>query len=95
MFKFIDDFFKKIIHAHINDNFGLEDGTGFKTPKYGDLHLPLGMGTLPLEKIIKKLKKSGYGGIWMLEIKPLRVTDDERKVWKLIEDSYKKLKAKV
>ncbi len=60
------------LHAHIHDNFGKPD----KGEAYihrllyglGDLHLPPGEGSIPLDAALDILAGSGYAGILMLEI---------------------------
>lgn len=57
-----EDFEKSNIHSHLTPYihkapFGL-----------GDLHLPLGEGTLPLTEIFEALQD--YSGVWLLEIDP-------------------------
>jgi len=43
-------------HVHLSDNFGLEH-----------TELPMGMGNVPLDKVMKKLKKAGFDGQKIIE----------------------------
>lgn len=45
---FISMFADKIVYSHLHDNYGKED-----------LHMPLGKGNLPVQKIMKKLLQTG------------------------------------
>jgi sugar phosphate isomerase/epimerase len=56
--EFLKAFRERLVHVHLSDNFG----------KSEDLHLPLGAGTIPWEKMVPLLKKSGYDGTITLEI---------------------------
>jgi sugar phosphate isomerase/epimerase len=53
----LDRWGKRIGHVHLSDNDG-----------YGDSHLTLGAGTLPLEMILKRLAAMGYDDTITLEI---------------------------
>ena len=61
-----------IQHAHVNDNFG--KGEAGLVPSYieampmgiGDLHLPLGWGTIPYEDVFRIM--TGYEGTYILEL---------------------------
>ena len=61
-----------IRHAHVNDNFG--KGKPESAPSYieamplgiGDLHLPVGWGTIPYEDVFRAM--AGYDGIYILEL---------------------------
>ena len=64
------------IELHLSDNFG-KSKQGFdeiveKNSMYvfgiGDLHLPLGYGAIPYERIFKYIKDSKFSGIVILEI---------------------------
>ncbi|MEA3485153.1 MAG: sugar phosphate isomerase/epimerase family protein, partial [Candidatus Aerophobetes bacterium] len=62
-------------HIHIHDNFGRANVT-FQGTSYinqlpfgeGDLHMPLGMGKIPYEKVVPLIKD--YDGVAMMEILP-------------------------
>jgi sugar phosphate isomerase/epimerase len=56
--EFLEAFRDRLVHVHVSDNFGGRE----------DLHLPLGAGTIPWKKIIRRLKKSGYDGTITLEV---------------------------
>jgi len=64
------------IEIHLSDNFGKSeqdfDEIAEKNSMYvfgiGDLHLPLGYGAIPYEKIFKYIKDSKFSGIVILEI---------------------------
>jgi len=68
-----------IRHAHVNDNFG--KGKPESAPPYieampmgiGDLHLPVGWGTIPYKDVFKLM--SGYSGIYILELQERFVED--------------------
>jgi len=92
MFRYIKTFAKRIVHVHVDDNFGLDTGFGTKSRKYGDLHLPLDHGNLPWREVIKLLNNLGYEGIYSLEIKPYRISDNLNKMIDLIVESIKKLR---
>jgi sugar phosphate isomerase/epimerase len=47
--KFINTFKKRIVHVHIHDNYGKRDD-----------HLPLGVGRIEYERVVKALKRIGY-----------------------------------
>ena len=61
-----------IRHAHVNDNFG--KGKPESAPPYieampmgiGDLHLPIGWGSIPYEDVFRIME--GYDGIYILEL---------------------------
>ncbi len=61
-----------IRHAHVNDNFG--KGKPESAPPYieamplgiGDLHLPIGWGTIPYEDVFRVM--AGYDDIYILEL---------------------------
>lgn len=55
-FAFLERWADRIGHVHLSDNTGEEDQ-----------HLPLGVGSVPLEDILKELKKSGYNGRFTVE----------------------------
>ena len=48
-----------VYEVHVSDNNGKSDD-----------HLPLGKGTLPIEGIAAELERSGFDGIWTLEMRP-------------------------
>jgi sugar phosphate isomerase/epimerase len=59
-----------LAHMHIHDNFGdstRADGFMAALPYgFGDLHLPVGWGTIPWDTVLTGL--ASYEGIWMMEI---------------------------
>ncbi len=54
----LDAYGDRLRHVHLHDNKG----------GHADLHLPLGAGTLDLERELTALKKSGYDGTITLEV---------------------------
>lgn len=57
------EFLKKVIHCHVHDC------SNQKT------HLPLGMGSVPIEQNIELLRQYNYNGILNLELVPHKVDD--------------------
>lgn len=94
----IDEFKGRILHTHVCDNLITLRAllSPLKMPKSRlDLHLPLGVGDLPWRRWIALLRKGGYKGMWILEIKPARLTKDRKKMIFYIQDSYRRLKKEV
>jgi len=56
-FAFLERWADRIGHVHLSDNTGKEDQ-----------HLPLGVGTVPLEGIVRELKRTGYSGRFTVEV---------------------------
>lgn len=54
----LDRFHNRLEHVHLSDNKG---GTT-------DLHIPLGAGLIPWDKMVSAIKKSGYDGTITLEV---------------------------
>lgn len=73
--KAVEEALPHMIHAHVNDNFGRfnpfspHDTNHDLTFGYGDLHLPIGWGTIPYKDVFD-LVKSTYDGIYVLELRP-------------------------
>jgi len=76
-FKFLDSIklaLPYIKHVHIHDNFGKpkvsyeEQDINLIQFGIGDLHMPVGWGTIPYNKIFRILKN--YNGVLCLELKP-------------------------
>jgi sugar phosphate isomerase/epimerase len=61
-FRFIEDYFSRIVHLHVHDNRG---GTSVKD----DLHLPLGDGIVDYQTIIASLINRGYDSTITMEVK--------------------------
>ncbi len=59
-----NDFLNRITHIHIHDLGPL-----------GKTHWPLTMGVVPLEDYILQIKKSGYKGLYILELQPGRFAE--------------------
>jgi sugar phosphate isomerase/epimerase len=64
---------KHIKHLHLNDNFGKNPSAPYsrmEQPLFGlgDCHLPLGMGTMPIQKCLNRL--AGYSGYVIFEMRP-------------------------
>ena len=61
---------KRIVHLHIHDNMGRVHPEGVNDPEegWGDMHLPLGKGTCPVERFLKGLR--GFRGTVVLEHDP-------------------------
>jgi sugar phosphate isomerase/epimerase len=55
---FLDSFIDRLDHVHLSDNMGGNS----------DLHLPLGAGGVPWERIFESLKEAGYDGKFTLEV---------------------------
>ena len=61
-------------HIHLHDNFGYPAPDPYMTYShnitcgFGDIHLPLGWGRLPVGRVLKMLEEGGYKGILNLEI---------------------------
>lgn len=59
-----------LAHVHIHDNFGDSTRTGSYMSDlpygFGDLHLPVGWGTVPWDEVLPEL--ASYPGVWMMEI---------------------------
>lgn len=66
----IDAVCKHILHIHTHDNFGNSTPSARYMDAlaygYGDLHLPVGWGTIPWDRVLPAL--ASYTGIWMMEI---------------------------
>jgi sugar phosphate isomerase/epimerase len=64
-----------MIHAHVNDNFGRFNPLSPHSTNhdlnfgFGDLHLPIGWGTIPYKDVFC-LVKGTYNGIYTLELRP-------------------------
>ncbi len=56
--EYVRRFRKRLHHVHISDNLG----------GYGDLHLPLGAGTIDFAKILKEIRAIGYDETVTLEV---------------------------
>ena len=56
--EYLRRFRKKLHHVHLSDNLG----------GYGDLHLPIGAGTIDYAKIMKKIKATDYDETVTLEV---------------------------
>lgn len=54
---FLTRFRKRLVHIHISDNYGVKDD-----------HLPVTIGMLDLEKLVKTLKKIGYNKTITFEV---------------------------
>jgi len=73
--KAVEEALPYIIHAHVNDNYGRYDPLSPHDTNhdlnfgYGDLHLPIGWGTLPYKDVLG-LVKGTYDGIYVLELRP-------------------------
>ncbi len=59
-----------LVHLHIHDNFGDSTGSASYLEAlpygFGDLHLPVGWGSIPWEEVLPDL--AAYRGVWMMEI---------------------------
>jgi sugar phosphate isomerase/epimerase len=67
---FLEAFGPRLGLVHVHDNRG---GRG----KAGDLHLPLGQGTIDLPPVVAALRRTGYDGLATFEI--FRGTKDDKK----------------
>ncbi len=61
------DFLGMLIHTHIHDLYPGTDST----------HWPLTCGTVPVDNYVKLLKKSGYRGLYNLELSPEKFKDQD------------------
>lgn len=81
-----------IRHAHVNDNFG--KGKPESAPPYieamplgiGDLHLPVGWGTIPYEDVFRVM--AGYNGTYILELQERFFENG----YSMLEDALKDLR---
>jgi len=73
--KAVEEALPYVVHAHVCDNFGRfnplspHDTNHDLIFGYGDLHLPIGWGTIPYEDVFG-LVKGTYDGIYVLELRP-------------------------
>ena len=73
--KAVEEAIPYLIHAHVNDNFGRfnplspHDTNHDLNFGYGDLHLPIGWGTIPYKDVLGLVKRT-YDGIYVLELRP-------------------------
>jgi len=82
-----------IRHAHVNDNFG--KGRPGSAPPYieampmgiGDLHLPVGWGTIPYKDVFKTM--AGYDGVYILELQQRFIEDGPGMLKGALEDLRK------
>ncbi|PLV59154.1 TIM barrel protein [Thermotoga sp. KOL6] len=74
------------VELHLSDNFGESPQTYQKIPDIeafrfvygiGDLHLPIGEGDIPYNKVLKIIRESGFDGIVILEINSMDRFADE------------------
>jgi len=74
------------VELHLSDNFGESPQTYQKIPDVeafrfvygiGDLHLPIGEGDIPYNKVFRLIKGSGFSGIVILEINSMDRFADE------------------
>ncbi len=74
----VDEALNYAIHMHVHDNFGepvalygydIENIDVYKlTLGLGDLHMPIGWGSIPYNKVFELVKKHGYSGVIIEEI---------------------------
>lgn len=73
--KAVEEALPYMIHAHVSDNFGRynplspHDTNHDLNFGYGDLHLPIGWGTIPYKDVFDLVKRT-YDGIYVLELRP-------------------------
>lgn len=74
------------VELHLSDNFGESPQTYQKIPDVeafrfvygiGDLHLPIGEGDIPYNRVLKIIRDSGFSGIVILEINSMDRFADE------------------
>lgn len=67
----VSDAMPLVNHLHLDDNFGNTDGSGIADLRMGmgDLHLPIGWGSVPIRDLIKICKEK-YEGIYLLDLHP-------------------------
>ncbi|MDP6626419.1 MAG: sugar phosphate isomerase/epimerase [Methanopyri archaeon] len=78
----------RIVHLHIHDNLGRVHPEGESNPEegWGDIHLPIGKGTCPVERFLEGLQ--GFRGTVVLEHDPFVPEDVPpvvRRIRKLLE----------
>ena len=87
------DFYKELktglphaVELHLSDNFGESSQTYQKIPDVeafrfvygiGDLHLPIGEGDIPYNRVLKLIRESEFNGIVILEINSMDRFADE------------------
>ncbi len=86
--KFVELLKKRIVHIHVHDNMGRVHPEGENNPEggWGDIHLPLGKGTCPVERFLEGLQ--GFHGTVVLEHDPFLPEDVPpvvQRVQKLLE----------
>ncbi|MFQ5834949.1 MAG: sugar phosphate isomerase/epimerase family protein [bacterium] len=71
LFQAVQEALPFLNHVHLADNFGKTDGLGTRnwTTGLGDLHLPIGWGSVPIKDIIGILK-GNYEGAYLLDLHP-------------------------
>lgn len=66
----VDAVLPQVVHIHAHDNFGDSTPTARYMDAlpygYGDLHLPVGWGSIPWDRLLPGL--ADYRGVWMMEI---------------------------
>ncbi len=80
-YKFLDEIERAMeytIHIHVHDNFGeppflygydIENTDTFRlTLGLGDLHMPIGWGEIPYDKVFEIIRKHRYNGVIIAEI---------------------------
>ncbi|PLV57317.1 TIM barrel protein [Thermotoga sp. SG1] len=74
------------VELHVSDNFGESSQTYQQIPDVeafrfvygiGDLHLPIGEGDIPYNRVFKTIRESGFSGIVILEINSMDRFADE------------------
>jgi len=78
-YKILEDLFPWIGHVHLHDNFG---GKGVKD----DRHLAIGMGSIEISNILRKIVETGYTGTVTLELEREDLEDSLSKVRTMIDD---------
>lgn len=70
--KAVEEALPHVIHVHVHDNFGRfnplspHDRNHVLSCGYGDLHLPIGWGTIPYKDVFSRVKRT-YDGMYVLE----------------------------
>ena len=71
LFQAVEEALPFLNHLHLSDNFGKTDGLGTRdrATGLGDLHLPIGWGSVPIKDMIGILK-TNYQGVYLLDLDP-------------------------
>jgi len=96
LFQAVQEALPFLNHIHLADNFGKTDGLGTRdwTTGLGDLHLPIGWGSVPIKDIMGILK-GNYQGVYLLDLHPRFIeffSDSLEYIQSIVESQEKKWK---